>query len=165
MATFQSQINILAAGQHQLHKKIEKIEDFSLFVKYDSLETIIMDNEGKDSITISDLGYQAFNCILTVEETVSTPNNESLGIHFMDYKGLCDDFIIKGKKNSITTATNITIANSSPSSGTLSGNTLSLTSDIFINITTDNIKPKIINLDSQLTTTVTAPITEGTTPK
>lgn len=66
MATFQSQINILAAGQHQLHKRIEDITDFSLFVKYDSLNMIISDNKDSNEILIQDLGSLAYDGILKV---------------------------------------------------------------------------------------------------
>lgn len=71
MATFQSQINILAAGQHQLHKKIEDITDFSLFVNYDSLNMEIKDNKDNNHILIQDLGSLAYNGILKVIDSKS----------------------------------------------------------------------------------------------
>lgn len=79
MATFQSQINILAAGQHKLHEKVKTLEDFSLFVKHDSLNTLIKDDNDSNYIMIQDLGNQAYDCILKVID-----NNN---ICLMDYDG------------------------------------------------------------------------------
>ena len=81
MATFQSQINILAAGQHNLHKKIEEITDFSLFVKYDSLNMEISDNKDSNRILIQDLGSLAYDGILKVVDSTTICLMDNNGIY------------------------------------------------------------------------------------
>ena len=82
MATFQSQINILAAGQHKLHERIQDLTDFSLYVNYDELNTLIKDNDNNDNgkyIMIQDLGNKNYEGILKVI------NDSALCL--MDYNG------------------------------------------------------------------------------
>ena len=161
MATFQSQINILAAGQHRLHSKIEELTEFKLQVKYDSLATFIWDKETQDSIEIKDLGYNAYDCMLTVEQTETTSGSESFKIHFMDNKGSCDDFIVNGTATNIA---NVKIQIADSSSGTLATDgTLTLQSDIFSGKTTATpVNYRIIDLGKPLTTPADQkPIIEG----
>ena len=147
MATFQSQINILAAGQHKLHKRIEDLTDFKLHVIYDSLDTYIMDNEDSNSIKISGLGYNAFDCILSLD----LENSSSTAIHFMDYKGLCEDFIVNGKipdSVAIAQTTSSVAGKNKPKEAKLdTNNNLTLTSTIFE--TGSTLKPKFIKLYEQ----------------
>lgn len=151
MTTFQSQINILAAGQHQLHKRIDEITDLHLVAKYDSLDTFIFDNVDGDSIKIEGLGYQSFDCILTVD---------GADLHFMDYKGLCENF------NSITVTlpspvSKITTTKHAEDSVSVSGTTLTLYSNTFDSTSKNYTYPKIINLATQLVSNTTASTTEG----
>lgn len=82
MATFQSQINILAAGQHKLHERIQDLTNFSLYVDHDELNTLIKDNDNNDDgkyIMIQDLGNKNYEGILKVI------NDSALCL--MDYNG------------------------------------------------------------------------------
>ena len=64
MATFQSQINILAAANHNIHKKISDLEQRQLKVEYSVNKTIIKDNKDDNFITINNLGYNAYDAIV-----------------------------------------------------------------------------------------------------
>lgn len=158
MATFQSQINILAAGQHRLHSKIEDLTDFSLQVKYDSLATIIKDNDPNDSnkfITIDGLGYQSFDCILTINEKE---------IHLMDHKGNCEYFTCSNSIPNSLKADKVSFYKLNEGNNTAFYNsndqTLKLSS---VNLTDDNYKiPQIIRLESPWTGIHSEPETEGT---
>lgn len=71
MATFQSQINILAAANHNIHKKISDLEQRQLKVEYSVNKTIIKDNKDDTFITINNLGYNAYDAIVVMN------NNEA----------------------------------------------------------------------------------------
>lgn len=151
MATFQSQINILAAGQHQLHKRIHDITNLHLVAKYDSLDTFIFDNEDADSIKIEGLGYQPFDCILTVN---------SKDLHLMDYTGYCEN--LSSSINIPTTITKIITTNHNDGdSASISGTTLTLYSKTFNTESIDYEFPKIINLATKQGSDTSEPTTEG----
>lgn len=153
MATFQSQINILAAGQHKLHQKIDEITDLHLIAKYDSLETIIMDDVDDEKIVIEGLGYRAFDCMLTVN------NNE---LHFMDYKGLCEDFTLTSGDTATIKKISINTFTDDDSASIAENGTLNLYSKTFTS--QDNYDyPKIIQLTEPENKGTT--ITEGNKPQ
>ena len=156
MATFQSQINILAAGQHQLHKKIEEFTNSNLGAKYDSTSTTIYDNNTKNgAIVIEGLGYQSFDCILTVNGTE---------LHFMNYKGLCEDFTLSGVSDSAVKT--ISIADhDNDDSASISETELKLFSKTFADETVKQYNyPKIIDLTKQPSNEGKQPVTEGINP-
>lgn len=80
MATFQSQLNILAAVNCGVHKRIVELENNQISVKYNEESTeFYMGNKTKQ---IKYLGYKAYDAILIV--------NKDKEYHFMDYTGKCE---------------------------------------------------------------------------
>lgn len=150
MATFQSQINILAAGQHKLHKKIEDLTDFKLCATYGESATIISDSVGTDNITIDGLGFKAYDCILTLDGI-----GTSTEIHFMGYDGLCEDF---NTSATIGIVSSVKTTNGTSVNATLDGNKLTLTSPKLK--VKEYTVPKVIDLTSLLEGGSTI-ITEG----
>lgn len=67
MATFQSQINILAAANCGIHSRINQLEKSRLEVKYDETFTTIKDNTNDGHITVNNLGYNAYDAMLIMK--------------------------------------------------------------------------------------------------
>lgn len=158
MATFQSQINILAAGQHKLHKKIDDLNDLKLYATYGESNTIISDSVGDDRITIDGLGFKAYDCILTLDG-----NDTLTEIHLMGYDGFCEDFSIGQNVNSISSATIVFVGDDNNIQADFtsdqSSSTLTLTSPKFKN--KPYKIPKVITLTSLFKSGSSEAITEG----
>ena len=79
MATFQSQINILAAVNCGVHKRIDELENNQIMVKYNEESTeFCIGNETKQ---IKYLGYKAYDAILLFKEE---------NYYLMGYNGKCE---------------------------------------------------------------------------
>ena len=83
MATFQSQINILAAANHNIHKKISDLESGQLKVEYKDTKTTIKDNKDANFITINNLGYNAYDAMLIMKNG----DGGARKYHLMGYDG------------------------------------------------------------------------------
>lgn len=80
MATFQSQLNILAAVNSNVHKRIVELENNQISVKYNEESTEFY--MGSEMRQIKYLGYKAYDAILMV--------NDDEEYHLMDYTGKCE---------------------------------------------------------------------------
>lgn len=79
MATFQSQINILAAANCGVHKRIKELEDNQIRVKYNEESTEFY--MGNKTEQIKYLGYKAYDAILLFKEG---------NYYLMGYNGKCE---------------------------------------------------------------------------
>lgn len=79
MSTIQSQLNILAAVNCGVHKRIAELENNQISVKYNEESTEFC--MGSETKQIKYLGYKAYDAILSLN---------SDRYHLMDYKGKCE---------------------------------------------------------------------------
>lgn len=85
MATFQSQINILAAANCGVKQRLKELESKKLEIHYGATETTIKDNDDDPLITINNLGYNAYDAMLIMKNNPSNPSERSY--HLMGYDG------------------------------------------------------------------------------
>lgn len=90
MATFQSQLNILASANCGIHKRIADLENNQIMVKYNAENTEFY--MGSETEQIKYLGYKAYDAILLFKDSK---------YYLMDYIGKCEKFEDDNKSMSI----------------------------------------------------------------
>lgn len=85
MATFQSQINILAAANCGIHSRLNQLEKSRLEVNYNDTFTTIKDTHDDAYITINNLGYNAYDAVLIMKNDSLNPTTREY--HLMGFDG------------------------------------------------------------------------------